>query len=76
MLASLVSLLPVSWQDKAKTVVAVLGIVLGAVVTSLDAVPHWLTVVVAVLTALGVYAAPNLGYEDPTAPKPQILGKA
>jgi len=75
MLASLVSLLPVSWQDKAKTVVAVLGIVVGAVVQSLGSVPHWLTVVVAVLTALGVYATPNLGYRDP-APAPKILGKA
>ena len=76
MLNSLVSLLPVSWQDKAKGLIGAVGA--GAVVgvTSLDSVPHWVDVVVAVLTALGVYAAPNLGYEDPTAPKPQILGKA
>jgi hypothetical protein len=71
MLASLVSLLPVKWQDKAKTIVAVLGLVLGAVVESLPAVPHWLAVVVAVLTALGVYATPNVGYVDPTVVKPQ-----
>ena len=76
MLSYLISQLPTSWQDKAKGIVGVLGAVVFVVVTSLDSVPHWVDVVVAVLTALGVYAAPNLGYEDPTAPKPQILGKA
>jgi hypothetical protein len=40
-------------------------------VESLPAVPHWLAVVVAVLTALGVYATPNVGYVDPTVVKPQ-----
>jgi hypothetical protein len=71
MLSALISLLPLSWQDKAKGIVGVLGAVAFVVVTSLSSVPHWVDVVVAVLTALGVYAAPNLGYEDPTA-----LGKA
>jgi ABC-type uncharacterized transport system permease subunit len=62
---SVVSLLPVKVQPYAKTIVAVLGVVVGAVVSSLDSVPSWLNVVVAVLTALGVYAVPN-----------KILGKA
>jgi hypothetical protein len=76
MLNSLVSLLPVAWQDKAKGIVGVFGAVVFVVVSTLSSVPHWVDVVVAVLTALGVYAAPNLGYEDPSAPKPQIPGKA
>ena len=67
MLDSLVSLLPVKVQPYAKTIVAVLGVVVGAVVSSLDSTPAWLNVVVAVLTALGVYAVPN---------KHSILGKA
>jgi hypothetical protein len=66
MLSALISLLPVSWQDKAKGIVGVLGAVAFVVVTSLSSVPHWVDVVVAVLTALGVYAAPNLGYDDPS----------
>ena len=75
MLNTVVSLLPASWQDKAKGLIALLGGVAFVVVTSLDSVPHWVDVVVAVLTALGVYAAPNLGYQDP-AVEPKILGKA
>ena len=76
MLDSLVSLLPAAWQDKAKGIVGILGAVAFVVVTSLGSVPHWVDVVVAVLTALGVYAAPNLGYKDPGKVEPKILGKA
>ena len=75
MLESIVSLLPVKWQDKAKTIVAVAGMVLGVVVQSLDMVPHWLTVVVAVATAAGVYATPNLGYQGEPG-RAQDPGKA
>ena len=67
MFDSLVSLLPEKAQPYAKTIVAVLGVIVGAIVSSLDSVPAWLNVVVAVLTALGVYAVPN---------KRTILGKA
>ena len=64
-LAAIVSLLPVSWQDKAKSIVGVLGSLLGVLSLVVDGSPKWLTVAVTVATALGVYAVPNLGYDDP-----------
>ena len=83
MFDAIVSLLPAKVQPYAKTIVAVLGVIVGTVVDSLDEVPPWLTLAVAILTALGVYAAPN---KDPRAERqaesvqppdaPRILGKA
>jgi hypothetical protein len=62
MLESLVKLLPVAWQDKAKSVVVLLGTVLGLLTLFVPGHPAWLTAAVSVATALGVYATPNLGY--------------
>ncbi|MGZ4519162.1 MAG: DUF7439 family protein [Mycobacteriaceae bacterium] len=58
-LSGIVSLLPLSLQDKAKTVVALLGVVLG-VLALVFANATWLPVVIQVATALGIYATPNL----------------
>jgi len=69
MLEKLVSLLPVSWQDKAKSIVVLLGTVLGLVALVVDGSPDWLAKAILVATALGVYATPNVGYKP-------ILGKA
>lgn len=66
MLDSLVSALPVKWQDKAKGIVAALGSAVGIASVVIPDSPKWLTVAVAVATALGVYATPNR----------DILGKA
>lgn len=68
MLTQLVSLLPEKLQDKAKALVAVAGVVVGAVVQVVPNHPAWLDVLVAVLTALGVYVTPNIPQK--------ILGKA
>ena len=64
MLDTLVSLLPVSWQPKAKGIVVALGTIAGLLTLVLDS-PEWLTAAVAILTALGVYQAPNIGYIKP-----------
>lgn len=68
MLEQAVSLLPVALQDKAKTVVAVVGGVAGAVVQAWPGHPGWVEPALAGLTALGVYAVPNV--------KATIIGKA
>ena len=67
MLESLVKLLPASWQPKAKGVLVALGTIAGLLTLVLDS-PEWLTALIAVLTALGVYQAPNLSYVRPAAP--------
>jgi hypothetical protein len=59
-----VNTLPVGVRPYAKAVVAVIGVILTALVTNLDEVPQWLSVLVSILTALGVYATPN---KDPQA---------
>ena len=64
MLESLVKLLPESWQPKAKSVLVALGTIAGLLTLVLDS-PEWLTAVIAVLTALGVYQTPNIGYIRP-----------
>ena len=61
---AVVSLLPVSVRPYAKSVVAIIGIVLTVLVENLDPTPQWLSVVISVLIALGVYATPN---KDPQA---------
>ena len=66
MLESLVSVLPASWQDKAKGIVAAAGSALSVASLVVPGSPKWLTVAVTVATALGVYATPNR----------DILGKA
>lgn len=65
----IVSLLPLSWRDKAKAVVALLGAVLGVAVTVVPNSPAWLTTVVALATALGVYGVPNVQVPDNDAPE-------
>lgn len=65
MLTQLVSLLPEKLQDKAKAVVAVLGVVVGAVVQATPSHPAWVDVAIAVLTALGVYVTPNIDKNAP-----------
>ena len=70
---ALVALLPAIWQPKAKAIVAALGTVLTVVVASVPELPKWASVVVAVLTALGIYAVPAPGYVPPT-PTPPAAG--
>jgi len=53
-------LLPVAWQPYAKSLLAALGAILVTLTVTLPSVPSWSTVGVAVLTALGVYAQPNV----------------
>ncbi|WP_144722250.1 hypothetical protein [Cellulosimicrobium sp. TH-20] len=55
----ILALLPAPWRPYAKTVVAALALILGALVVALPAVPDWLTIVTSFLGALGVYAVPN-----------------
>lgn len=64
MLDKLVSILPESQRDKAKAYIAWLGTVASVLVIVLDGTPpRWLVAAIAVLTALGVYAVPNVGYD-------------
>ena len=63
LLDRLVSILPESQRDKAKAYVAWLGTVASIVTLVVPVAPRWLTAVVAVLTALGVYATPAPGYQ-------------
>lgn len=65
LLATLVGLLPASWQPKAKGIAGALGGVVSILTLVLPDAPHWLTVTTIVATALGVYGVPNLGYEPP-----------
>jgi len=55
----LLSVLPESWRPYAKTWLAVIGAVAVTLTIVLPEVPSWWTIVVSVLTALGVYAQPN-----------------
>lgn len=66
----LVAWLPVKLQDKAKTVVASIGAAITvALLVWPGEVPSWLTVASSVVTVLGVYGVPNLGYtERPARP--------
>jgi hypothetical protein len=62
MLDRLVSVLPASWQPRAKGIVAALGTVLGLASLVVDGAPSWLTKAILVTTALGVYYTPAPGY--------------
>lgn len=76
---SIINTLPVAWQDKAKAIVGALGAVLTAVAAVLQAqgtTPLWLTVVLAALSALGVYGAVNPGYVSPPVRKDRALGES
>ena len=66
MLTSIVSTLPASWQPYAKAYAAALLSALTTLSAVLDAVPQWVTIVVALLSAPAVFAVPNL---DPNAEK-------
>jgi ABC-type nickel/cobalt efflux system permease component RcnA len=52
--------------ESAKAWVALLGAIVTAVIATVDVVPQWLTVVSAVLTAVGVWLTRN-GSPDDTA---------
>lgn len=73
MLEKIVLALPESWQPKAKAVALALGTIAGFVVLFWPNAPEWLAIVVGVLTWLGVYRVPNIGYVHPapevTAPE-------
>jgi hypothetical protein len=66
MFESLVSLLPASAQPYAKTIVAAILSALGVLSSTLDEVPGWVPIVVALLSAPAIFAFPNL---DPKAEK-------
>lgn len=55
----LTALLPTRWRPHAKTVVAAVGLILGAVIVAVPQVPTWLVLVTKVLTLLGVHTTPN-----------------
>lgn len=55
----LFALLPEAWQPYAKSVVAAIGLILSAVAVAIPNAPDWVSVAIAFLTALGVYAQPN-----------------
>lgn len=66
MLDRLVSILPPTQQAKAKAWVAWLGTVAALLTLVIPDAPPWLTGAILVLSALGVYKAPNVGYVRPT----------
>ena len=51
--------MPASFAAAAKFWVGLLGAILIAASSALDSPPQWLGVVIAVLTAIGVYLVPN-----------------
>ena len=65
-MTALVLLLPVSWQPRAKAIVAAILSALTILSLTVVAVPTWVTVALAVLTAAGVHEAPAPGYVAPT----------
>ena len=67
MLDRLVSILPPAQQARAKAWVAWLGTVAAILTLVIPDAPSWLTGAITVLTALGVYQAPNRGYVHTTA---------
>jgi hypothetical protein len=69
-LEPIVTLLPVSWQPRAKGIVAAAGSAVGLATLVVNGTPDWLTKAVLVATALGVYAAPNVGYTREAAAPP------
>jgi len=58
------ALIPKRFQHVAKALVGLAGVVVTAVVTAVPDLPRWAAVVVAVLTAAGVYQTPNVTPED------------
>ena len=66
----LLSVLPVSWRPYAKAWLAVIGAVAVTLTIVLPAVPSWWSIVVSVLTALGVYVQPNAVPAGPASPLP------
>ncbi len=63
MLDSVVASLPVKMQPYAKATVATLLAILVVVAASIEDVPLWVTIVVAVLSPVAVHATPNRGYK-------------
>ena len=59
-MSTLLALLPPVVSARLKAVLAVVGAVAVALSTTLGPDQHWLVIVISVLTALGVYATPNL----------------
>lgn len=62
MLDTVVNYLPVAWRPRAKAVIAALGALAVTLSVVLPDAPRWLTVLLAALTALGVYQTPAPGY--------------
>lgn len=60
--------MPETFANAAKFYVGLLGAVLVAASTALDNPPQWLGVVIAVLTAIGVYLVPNAAPADALPP--------
>lgn len=65
---AVVNLLPTAWRPYAKTLVAVLALVLGVIVLAVPELPNWLVLVVKVLTVLGVHITPNLDVDGDGVP--------
>lgn len=60
---ALVKLLPKTWQPKAKAIIGAIGVTLT--VLSMTFASLWITVPLAILTALSIYQAPAPGYVGP-----------
>ncbi len=63
MLDGVVGALPAGMQPYAKALTATLLAVLVVVAASVEDVPLWVTIVVAVLSPVAVHATPNRGYK-------------
>ena len=70
---ALILALPKPWQDKAKSIVTLVGIVLAVVITAVPSLPKWAMVPVALLTTLLAYQAPAPGYVAPSDVVPEAV---
>lgn len=61
--SALLALVPKRFQHAAKAVVTAYAAVITAVVAAVPDLPRWLSVVVAVSAAVGVYQVPNITEE-------------
>jgi hypothetical protein len=63
---ALVNLLPTSWRPRAKAIVGALGISLTVASTTIPHASLWITVPLAILSALTIYQVPAPGYVAPS----------
>jgi hypothetical protein len=63
-LTKILDLMPAAWRPYAKAIVAVVGLILGALMLTLPVVPVWLPVVVNTGVLLGVWGVPNQATES------------